>query len=78
MNSLLLKAEEIGEKLRAIALYLGGLRISAEIAFMFSQKTWIFRKSEGRRVGVQFPFCFTSDLLSRFSHQLILTFLVCE
>jgi len=37
----LLKAAEMGEKLLAIALFLGRLRISAEIAFVFSQKTGI-------------------------------------
>lgn len=37
----LLKAAEMGEKLLAIALFLGGLRISAEVAFVFSQKTGI-------------------------------------
>lgn len=42
-----LKAVEMGEKLLAIALFLGGLRISAEIAFVFSQKNG-FIKSEGQ------------------------------
>lgn len=44
----LLKAVEMGEKLLAIALFLGGLRISAEIAFVFSQKKQGFIKSEGQ------------------------------